>query len=283
MNIRIISAIFILALVSLACGFSVDLPSAPTPGPLMTEPINVPAPDSGGTRLKLEFGAGKMKLAPGGQAGLVEGTAKYNIADLKPEVTIETGSVLIKQGDYTFKAVPDLSNHINEWDLKLGNSPIDLSITAGAYNAEYELGGLALTGLTIQDGAAKVALSFSQPNQSEMAVLRYETGASNVKMEGLGNANFNTMVFQSGAGDYSLDFSGELKRNATISIRSGLGNLILRIPEGVAANLTTEGALTNISTSSSWNKNENLYTQEGSGPTLTFLIEMSAGNLTITN
>jgi hypothetical protein len=161
--------------------------------------------------------------------------------------------------------------------------PMDLTIEAGAYDATLEFGGLALKGLTIKDGAAGVSLSFSSPNQTEMSVLRYETGASNVKLTGLANANFNTLVFQSGAGDYTLDFSGEVQRDATITISSGFSNIILVIPDNVNAVVTMESGLTNVSAGSGWDKSGNLYSQNGDGPTLTFLIKMGAGNITLTH
>jgi hypothetical protein len=118
------------------------------------------------------------------------------------------------------------------WDFKLGSSPMDLSINAGAYQGDFELGGLALTGLTVKDGAASVALSFSKPNPIAMTVLRYETGASQVELKGLSNANFSTMLMSSGAGDYTLDFSGDLRRDATITITTGLSNIELVVPWG---------------------------------------------------
>ncbi len=284
MKIKIVATILLLTLASLACGFTVDLPKAPTPGPEVTDEIAVAAPDTSEAHLRLEFGAGDLNLAPGAAENLlVDGTATYNISDLKPEITVEQDDIRIEQGNYRFRSVPDLSDFKSEWKLKLGVTPIDLNITAGAYNAEYEFGGLSMTGLTIKDGASNVELSFASPNNAEMGVLRYETGASNVKLTGLTNANFNTLVFESGAGDYTLDFSGALQRNATATIQSGLSNLILRIPQNVPANITLEGGLTNVSTDPSWSKNGNLYTQEGDGPTLIFLIKMSAGNLTITD
>ena len=130
---------------------------------------------------------------------------------------------------------------------------MDLTINAGAYTGIFELGGLSLTNLTIKDGASNVKLSFSQANPSEMTIFRYETGASNVKLSGLANANFSTMIFDSGAGDYTLDFSGSLKRDATITISSGLSNIILVIPQNVNANVTTESGLANINAGPGWN------------------------------
>lgn len=283
MQYKIVSAILVLALASLACGFTVDIPKRPTPGPVVTDDITVAGQGSSGTRLNLEFGAGTLNLSPGAGDQLVQGTATYNISDLKPEITQQNGTVLIRQGPYEFKDLPSFEGVRNEWDLKLGDAPMDLNITGGAYHATYEFGGLSLTSLTVKDGAANVTLSFSSPNQSEMSMMRYETGASNVKLTGLANANFNTMMFQSGAGDYTLDFTGELQRDATITISSGLSNLILVIPDQVNASITMESGLTNVNTVEGWSKNGDIYTQKGEGPTLTFLIKTGAGNITVTH
>jgi hypothetical protein len=280
MNYKIISIVLILALAALACGFSVSLPKAPTPGPDVTDTITVPVPDTATTHLSINFGAGELTLNPGAQK-LVEGTATYNTPDLKPEVVTDSNGIEIKQGNLT--NIPYPGNIKNTWDLKLGVARMDLAINAGAYTGTYELGGLSLTNLTIKDGASKVGLSFSQANLIEMTLFRYETGASTVKMSGLANANFSTMIFNSGAGDYTLDFSGTLQRDATITISSGLSNIILVIPQNVNANITTESGLANINAGPGWIQNGSQYTQNGSGPTLTFLIKTGAGNLTLTH
>ncbi len=160
---------------------------------------------------------------------------------------------------------------------------MDLVIEAGAYNGEYELGGLALKSLTVSDGAADVSLSFSEPNLIEMTELRYSTGASDVRLEGLANANFSTLVFDGGAGNYTLDFSGELQRDATVSIDSGLSDLRIVVPVGVNAIVTIDGGLTDINTSDGWSQSGGVYTQKGEGPTLTIVVNMGAGNITITD
>jgi hypothetical protein len=146
-----------------------------------------------------------------------------------------------------------------------------------------ELGGLSLTNLTIKDGAAHTEVSFDSPNAAEMSVLQYETGASDVSLSGLGNANFSTMIFRAGAGNYELGFDGELQQDATVNINCGLSDVTLRIPEGVHAVVNVGGGLHNVSTSSGWSQSNNTYTQDGDGPTLTFVVEMGAGNLTLTD
>ncbi|MBK7317296.1 toast rack family protein [Candidatus Villigracilis affinis] len=279
---KLILLIAILALASMACGFNIDIPEVPKPGPEVVDDINVKTPKADDVSLKLSFGAGEIKLSPGASQ-LVEGTATYNYSAFKPEVNTDGGDIAIQMSDVDFKTFPNFNDLKNEWDFKLGDTPMDLSIESGAYDGTFEFGGLALENLTVQDGAANVTLSFSEPNLSEMSTFRYETGASNVKMTGLANANFSLMDFSSGAGDYTLDFSGELQRDASIKISSGLSNIIVIVPEGVNAVVTVDSGASNVSAGSNWSMKGNIYMQEGEGPTLTFVIEIGAGNVTLTH
>jgi predicted membrane protein len=116
-----------------------------------------------------------------------------------------------------------------------------------------------------------------------MSVLRYQTGASDIKLTGLANANFSTLTFSGGAGNFTLDFSGELQRDGVVTVESGLGNLSLIIPEDVDAVVTVESTAVNINHGSGWSQNGQKYTQSGSGPTLTIVVKMAAGNLVITH
>jgi hypothetical protein len=276
----LLSFLAILTLASLACGFSVNIPTPPTPGPEVTDEIAVAVPDTDEPRLKISFGAGELKLSPGAGDMLVEGTATYDIPNFKPEIIENGGDVEIKQGQIKTLNVSDFKN---EWDLNLGKTPLDLEINAGAYKGRYEFGGLALTSLTIKDGASDVEVSFSESNPTEMSVFRYETGASSVRLTGLANANFSTLIFNGGAGEYTLDFSGELQQDATARVEGGFGNMNLVIPEGVDANVSVEGGPVNVNHSSGWGQNNHTYTQEGSGPTLTIIVKMGAGNVNITD
>jgi hypothetical protein len=270
----------ILALTAMACGFTVNIPDRPTPGPLVTDQISIESPGSDQARLKIQFGAGELKLSPGADDTLVEGTATYNVPNFKPIVVESGDEVVIKQDEFKSINVTDIKN---EWDLKLGDTPMELEINAGAYEGRFDLGGLALTGLVIKDGASDVELDFSAPNQTEMSVFRYETGASAVGMTGLANANFSTMFFNGGAGDYRLDFSGDLQQDGTVRVETGFADLTLVIPEDVSARVTVEGAAINVNPGSGWGQSGQTYTQDGSGPSLTIIVKMTAGNVTIMN
>jgi hypothetical protein len=168
---------------------------------------------------------------------------------------------------------------VNEWELKLANIPMSLTINAGAYTGSYELGGLSIHNLDVTDGAAKVNLSFSQPNLSQMTSLNYSTGASDVTLTNLGNSNASQLTFKGGAGSYTLDFGGTLQRDMTVTIESGVSTVSVIIPEGVNAKLSNQGSLITVDTGSGWQQQAGVYTHPGSGYTITINAKMGAGTL----
>jgi len=280
MSKKIVFAVLALALASLACGFQTNFPETKTPGPEVTDEISINAPD-GIANLSLAFGAGQLNLAAGAEK-LVEGTATYNVPDLKPEIKVEDTEISLSTGNYKVNGVPVFNDIKNEWDLKLGTQKLSLKINAGAYEGNFDLGGLSLTDLTINDGASQVTVDFSTANKEKMGVLSYKTGASNVTLTNLGNANFGTLLFESGAGNYKLDFGGKFQRDGSVTIRSGMSNLTLIVPDKLAATVKVSSGLSNVQVPSGWSKQGDTYTQEGSGPGVTIIIEMGAGNVQIT-
>lgn len=286
---RPLLALTVLAMAALACSFNVDLPSirggTVETGPTQTEPIQIPTQDSSPAMLKLQFGAGELMLAPGASTGLVEGTATYNVAELKPAISQTATGVTLSSGQMDRDNIPlNIGSDLkNTWDLKLGDEPLDLFIAAGAYHAEMDLGGLSITSLTVQDGASDVNLKFGQPNQVTMGQLSYTTGASSVDLSGLANANFETLVFSGGAGDYSLDFTGQLQTDEDVTIKAGLGQVTIIIPDGVPVNFDVRGGLTNIDMQGSFQGGGRQFNPSASGPSITIHVDMGAGNLVVRN
>ncbi len=269
------------------CGINIEFPfnTEQKTGPSVTDFIQVPIPDAPTPLdVNLSFGVGKLTLLPNPGEDLLSGTVTYNVPDFKPEVTVDENGVSLKQGNLKLNAIPTINSTIkNEWGIAIKNHPIELSIKAGGYSGEFEFGGLALTDLHIEDGAATVKLKFSTPNTTPMNSLRYETGASNITMEKLANANFQTMIFKSGAGNYNLDFSGLLQRDASIFIDTGLSRLVISVPDGVPAEVNFEGPLSKVILSGNWQQSGNEYILEGQGPKLIFNIETKAGTVTLQN
>lgn len=281
----IFAALAILALVTMACGVTINVPGEDVKtGPTQTMTLDVAVPSQTPAELKLEFGAGELNVTPGAGDMLLQGTAKFNVEDFRPEVIQNGASVTVSSGDLEIRGFPSVNTRDfeNIWDLKLGTAPMNLSINAGAYQGKIDLGGLSLLNLDVNDGAADSNLDFSAPNLVEMDTLRYTTGASNIELSGLANANFGSMIFRSGAGDYTLNFSGTLQRDAKVDIESGVSQVTIIVPEGVSVRLNFTGGLSNVDLQGAWEKSgANSYELQGSGPSLEIVVEMGAGNLVL--
>jgi len=234
------------------------------------------------TDVEINMGAGRLTVAPGA-TGLASGTIRCNLESWQPVITRTDTKLTIKQG-----AKKDLSGLgdgiVNEWDLQLGKSPMRLKVSAGVYEGTYDLGGLTLQELTIKDGAAQTQVTFNTVNPGQMQTLTYETGVSSVKLIGLANANFKKMEFKGGAGNYSLDFSGELRTNGIAKVKAGAGSVTIIVPAATAARVTVTGSLNSISTEGVWTLQNDTYSTTAVGTAgqsrlLTIEVEVDAGSI----
>src|SRR5260370_33125633 len=64
---------------------------------LKTDRIAIAYPTPAAVKLRLEMSVGKLKLTPGTDK-LVDGTASYNVQEWTPEISLDGGSLTIKQG-----------------------------------------------------------------------------------------------------------------------------------------------------------------------------------------
>lgn len=283
---RLFAVIAALALAALACGPNlpnIDVPvERITPGPTEIFTIDEPRPDGDAVQdVTLGVGAGNLTLS-GGAEGLASGTVQYNIPDWKPTVTRSGNALTIDQQfapDNTLR-IPE-GETLNEWDLQLGDMPMRLEISAGAYEGEMDLSGLALQRLTINDGASTNTVTFDRVNPEEMSLFKYTTGASTVELTGLANANFAEMIFEGGAGTYTLDFSGELQQDARVTVRAGVCTLTINVPPGTQAEVSKSGAITTVKTEGTWSTSGDTYRVSGAGPLLKIEVEMGLGTLNL--
>lgn len=269
--------IIITAVTLLACSFTVNLPSIKT-GVTQTFDINESAGvDSDISKIDIEMGAGTLELT-GGTTKLVEGQIIYNVETWKPTVTRLGNDISIVQKNTANVSLPE-GTVKNDWKLSLGNMPLELNLSTGAYDGNLDLSGLSLTNLTISDGASRSRIRFDTPNPVEMSLLSYKTGASDITLTGLGNANVNDIIFEGGVGNYELDFSGELTRDMNVSIKSGMSNIKLIFPSSQHVRIAITGGLSNVDINGTWTVRNNVYELGSSGPVIYVDIEMAVGNL----
>ena len=199
--------------------------------------------------VKIEFGAGELYLGKADSEKIVQAEVSYDpdYSDfffdydksghkgelfLGTELEEEKG---VNLGDMDEK---------NWWDISLTNRiPIDFEIDVGAAEAELDFTGLKITDLNLDIGAAKAWIEFRKPNPERISRMRVDAGACKLEIEGLGNANFKRMDFDGGVGDFTLDFSGDLKHSAVVDIDVGLGHLTILVPEEVGVRVHSNGSI----------------------------------------
>jgi hypothetical protein len=233
------------------------------------------------TEIVFKMTSGRFILTPDGQ-DLVNGSIKYNVEQWEPEFNRRDNYFEIRQvNPFRLTGIP-LGDIENIWELALNDSlPLNLTIEGGASENDFDLSGLNLTRLRIIQGASDTTLRFDTPNPGIMEDLTFTTGASSAKIYGLGNANFKRLTMSSGAGDYTLDFTGTLSWDALVDIKAGVSNISIIIPSGMRAMVINKGTVSNVNTQGTWLVTDQTYTTLNEGYTLTINLDMSVGNVNL--
>lgn len=254
-------------------------------GPTETEEIFIPLPAvSELPDLKINFSTGDLVVAPGASKGLVEGRATYNVPLLKPEVITKDNSITLQHENTidNFFGLP-LDDFENQWDLKLYKDPMALTIKTGGAAGNIELGGLSLTSLDITQGTSMLELAFSEPNTTEMNRLLFKAGASDSTLSGLANANTREIIFLGGAGDYTLDFGGQLQHDLEASVEFTLGVATIIVPQGTPATVSFDSTPHGVFPEGDWQEVNGEYILPGEGPQINIVVNMGPGDLRLEN
>ena len=213
--------------------------------------ISVAYPPSGRRHLILAVEACCLNIVTGEGAAWAEGiyTDTSGVSSLRiveeggtTRVSIERRSI---PADY--HGLPELFTSNRTLTLALGKAlPFDLTIESGAGEYHLDLGGLPISSLGIVHGAGKLALDFPRPNPQEMYLFSLRTGAGEVEMRNLANANFDEMRVEGGAASFKLDFCGDLHRNATVALRASMASVDISIPASTAAKVTADTMFSSI-------------------------------------
>jgi hypothetical protein len=272
-----IAFLVLAALTLMACSFTVNVPSVDTG---ITNTLDISEPALTGVdsnEVTIEMGAGTLGIA-NGASDLIDGTVEYNVENWKPEITRTSSRITISQNNSSNVGIPD-GDIKNDWNLQFGDAPIDLTVNAGAYEGKIDLSGLSITNLSISDGASKATVQFDTLNPVEMEQLSYKTGASDVELLGLGNANTKTIYFDSGVGSYTLDFSGDVQNDIFVRVQSGMSDMTIIIPDNVRAEVELTNGLSNVDANGTWTISGSTYKCGDSGPLITINLNMAVGNL----
>jgi hypothetical protein len=220
-------------------------------GDLQEAEESVPLGETTSAAVDILFGAGELEMSAGDTDDLFLGTFLYNVDEWKPQVSYEDGKLIIQQGyDEESWGWPGDEGVRNEWDLRFSpEAVLDIDIRTGAGQGDLDLTGLQIEKLDVDLGAGDFTLSFHEPNTAEMSRFTLDAGATRLEINGIGNASPEEMVVQGGAGEITLDLTGDWAHSADIEVRAGFGELNLLLPDDVGVKVDVTGGLANIETS----------------------------------
>jgi hypothetical protein len=189
-------------------------------GPQQTFTVDVPLVDSSRTMsviLEMEVPQGGLALA-GETESLIQGAIIYNAANYEPHLTNVDGALLIRQAEPGPKSVvvSVQKNLINQWDLSVGDAPMNFEIHLenGEYTIELDRSMPTEFNATINAGVGKVNLMID-PELAVQIIIGEHTNLLEVTTRG--DWTKTSDEYETGNGSPSLTI--------TVNMRGGELNL----------------------------------------------------------
>ncbi len=226
-------------------------------GPLETKTEVVELGDTGKVRVDVRIGAGELEIG-GGAEELLEAEFRYNIADWVPIIEQNDDRLVIRQPNSQKIPIGDEVRY--EWDLRFNNeAPLDLKVDVGAGTGEFNLGDLQIERMEVKLGAGDITVDFD------------------------GNDTLQRLEMDVGAGKATLDLRGEWAYDVMVTIRGGVGETTLILPEDVGVRVEVAKGLGGINASGflvdgSTYKNDAYGETEG---TITVFIQAGIGQINL--
>jgi hypothetical protein len=197
--------------------------------------------------VQVEYGGGDLRVRPAASGLLYRMQMRYDERQMRPVTAYDRESGRLRLGVQGVRRNQRAQRGGNATMELAPGIPTDLSLEFGAGRAELELGGLSLRSVDLSAGASETEVRFAAPNRVQAGTVRVASGASRLRMRGLGNARAERFVLDGGVGEATLEFDGAWDRSATLNVEMGLGSLTLRFPRALGVKIQREGFLTRFS------------------------------------
>ena len=192
--------------------------------------------------VNIDFGMGEITLVPADQDDVALIELEYDPKQVDYEIDYTARN---DRGYLDIETIQrrkrDLDTEDNLMNLTLSTRlPMELVLDVGACDADLELGGLQLTDVSMDIGAASGVIRFSEPNPVRLERFDIDAGASSVELESVGNANFEVFSFSGGAGSFDLDLRGKYSGESRVVLDIGVGSADVILPEGMPVRIEAD-------------------------------------------
>ncbi len=227
----------LLLVAAVGCGFSATIPDiggSIMASKVLTDSLSVPLPGATTAKIDIDTGSGNLTVdqLAGGEQLLASGTLQYlerqglpirsvNSSNGQATLTVRGGTA----GQPWFRFPWDACNGATEWQIHLNPTVAsDIMAHSGGGNVKLNLAGMMVTRLSADTGGGN--LDVVLPDNTANLEVTAKTGAGAVSVEiGSGTRGSNTVIASSGAGDVVVRVPRGLA--ALVHATSGLGKVIM--------------------------------------------------------
>jgi hypothetical protein len=245
--------------------------------------IELPYPPTGVPTLQLRIGPCDLRFKPSEGLGWISGTyfdpSQTLPIDIRSEGLVATITQRFDPSTIGTIKLPRL-------DLAISRErPLALDIRAGASDSTFDLGGLPLTRLVMKAGAGRFDVDFSSPNPQPMTLIDLGLGAGTFAARHLANANFGELRLGGGVSACTLDFAGELRRDANARVDAGFASLDVLVPAETSARILVKSFAAGSQVGAGFTRTGDVYytapAVAGSHPLLAIDVTMAFGTLAL--
>lgn len=207
-----------------------------------SEHMQIPREGTGSVKLKVNHGAGRLRVSTGaGPENLAEGDFVGGL-DLRMDDEGQEMDVEMSVPSRNFPTGPWFwGRHSLDWDVKLNPEvPMMLDIRTGANEADINLAGLQVTEVRLSTGASSTRLAL--PDSAGFTQVKIEAGAASVSVRvpsgvaasihaegGLASISVDKSRFEpQGSGYYQSKGYDSAENKVEMNVSAGVGSVDIR-------------------------------------------------------
>lgn len=100
-----------------------------------------------------------------------------------------------------------------------------------AGEVDMQLGGMRIVEFVLKAWAGEVDIDFNEPNRSEMRFMEVNTKVGESALRNLGNARFVNAEINGGIGEMTIDFRGDMLKEASADVDLDIGETVILLPD----------------------------------------------------
>lgn len=232
-------------------------------------------------RVDLTYGAGELRVQPASGTLLYHLQMRYDERQYRPVTAYDRDAGQLRLGVEGIRRNQRVRQGGSATVQLAPSVPTDLALEFGAGKANLELGGLSLRSVDLATGASETQVRWSTPNRVPAGTVKIASGASSIRVRGLGNARAERLEFEGGVGEATLEFDGAWDRSATLDVEMGVGSLTLRFPRSLGVRIEKESFLASFSPSGMVRRGDAWYSRgwDSARDRLTVRIDAALGSI----